>query len=92
MANEYIYSHPFIKRLTVPELSEDEKRIAVNFAMRVDIGLTSIKKARECLNGNPLERKMIMDFWKKFNPMTHSVARRIELEENREKLEVCYGK
>lgn len=73
-------------------ITEDEKRMAVDLAMKIDIGEVPISLVIETFDRCPMSAAVIMDFWLNFNDMTKSVAEQVGYEKCRKHLENCYEK
>lgn len=73
-------------------LTENEKRMAVNLAMKIDIGEIPLPAVVYIFDECPLSAHQITNFWMNFNDMTKSVAQKVATEKTRYHLEKCYTK
>lgn len=73
-------------------LTENEKRMVVNLAMKIDIGEIPLYAVVHVFDECPLSAHQITQFWMNFNDMTKSVAERVATEKARLHLEKCYLK
>lgn len=73
-------------------ITEEEKRMAINLAMKIDIGEVTLSEVIFAFDKFPLSARAIMAFWMSFNEMTKEVAERVGYEKCREHLEKCYKK
>lgn len=73
-------------------LTENEKRMAVNLAMKIDIGEIPLPAVVYIFDECPLSAYQITNFWMEFNDMTKSVAISVATEKARYHLEKCYLK
>ena len=73
-------------------ITEEDKRMVVNLAMRIDCGIIPLWAVVETFDTEIEAAREIMKFWNGFNDMTKSVAERVGYEKCREHLENCYRK
>ena len=71
-------------------ITEEEKRMLVTLAMRIDIGEMPAFIVVEVFDKNPISAAQIIDFWYEFNDMTRRVADYVGYEKCRKHLEKCY--
>jgi len=73
-------------------ITEEEKRMLVTLAMRIDIGEMPAFIVVEVFDKNPVSAAEIINFWYEFNDMTRRVADYVGYEKCRKHLEKCYRK
>lgn len=71
-------------------ITEDEKRMAINLAMKIDVGEITVNEVIKAFDKYPLSASVIMEFWCTFNEMTQQVAEKVGWERCRRHLEKCY--
>lgn len=73
-------------------ITEEEKRMAINLAMKIDVGEISPVAVLVTFDNCPTAANEIIDFWLSFNEFTKSVAEYLAIEKSRMYLENCYEK
>ena len=71
-------------------ITEEEKRMAVNLAMKIDTGEISPITVLITFENCPTAANEIIEFWLSFNDLTKSVAEYLAIEKSRMYLENCY--
>lgn len=73
------------------ELTEEQKRTAVNMAMTIECGLFPMEKVLNLLKNEPFVMESIIWFWFDFNKMTRDVAVSVIHERARNHCERCFN-
>lgn len=73
------------------ELTEEQKRTAVNMAMTIECGLFPMEKVLNLLKNEPFVMESIIWFWFGFNQMTRDVAVYVIHERARKHCETCFN-
>ena len=71
-------------------ITEEEKRMAINLAMKIDVGEISPVAVLVTFENCPTAANEIIEFWLSFNDLTKSVAAYLATEKARMHLENCY--
>ena len=72
------------------ELTEEQKRTAVNLAMTIECGIYPLEEVVQLLKKEPIVMQSIIYFWLNFNDMTVQVAKLVMFERMRLHLENCF--
>lgn len=73
-------------------ITEEEKRLLVNLAMKIDVGIVPVWAVVAKFDEDYKTACEIMKFWGEFNDMTRQVAERVGFEKCRQHLDNCYEK